>query len=103
MSNTFKSLPPYQYYNKLIVPRKQTYKDWFKTPIYHVTYDSENPKDTLTHGEYIKYFYKTLKGVIKNNEMRIIKEKEFKNEIATFIYRLSDENLEYAIDKKKDH
>ena len=55
MSNTIKSLPPYQSYNKLIVPRKQTYKDWFKTPIYHVAYDSDNPKDTLTHGEYIKY------------------------------------------------
>ena len=92
-NNNEYSCPPYETYNMIPQERTQTYKQWFGSPIYHNNYNNaELSKDT--HGAYIRYFYDHITRIIKVNHMNIKNEKEFRKEIATFIYRLSDENRE---------
>ena len=46
-----------------------------------------------THKHFIIDFYKDLIMVLHNNKFNIENEKEFKRDIAMFIYRLSKERL----------
>ena len=85
------SCAPYDTYNMIPQERTQTYKQWFASPIYHNNYKCGD-KSNATHGAYIRYFYDHITRIIMKNHMNIKNEKEFKKEIATFIYRLSDEN-----------
>jgi len=85
--------PPYETYNMITKPRIQTYDQWFASAIYYNDYKCDNTQ-CVSHGSYIKYFYNNIIQILKNNDMNITNEKEFKKEIATFIYRLSDENKE---------
>ena len=90
MSNKNIFCPPYKTYNMISRPRTQTYAQWFTSPIY---FNREEPY-SATHGAYIKYFYDHILKILKTNHMNIKNEKQFRKEIATFIYRLSDENRE---------
>jgi hypothetical protein len=45
---------------------------------------------SITHGEYVNFFVNRLKIFIQKNDYQLIDEKQFKNEISTFIYTLSD-------------
>ena len=87
------SCPPYNTYNMIPKERTQSYKQWFVSPIYHINYDNAELSQA-THGDYIRYFYNHITRIINTNQMNIKNEKEFRKEIATFIYRLSDENRE---------
>jgi hypothetical protein len=80
--------PPY---NQITKVSSQSYQDWFHSPIED---SGENWKENKTHGEYIQYFYTKLKRIIQANGFNINNEKQFKREIATFIYQLSDESNE---------
>ena len=78
--------PPY---NQIKKNQSQAYEDWFRSPIED---SGENWKENRTHGEYIRYFYTKLKQIIQENGFNINNEKQFKSEIAIFIYQLSDES-----------
>ena len=77
----------------LLVPKKtMSYQRWWESTI-----KSDNPdfwksnKDTVTHGEYVVDFYYKLKDLINKSGYVIEDEKQFKDEIATLIYHLSNE------------
>jgi len=78
--------PPYNHQVKNL---SQSYADWFRSPIED---SGENWRENITHGEYIRYFYAKLKRIIQEKGFNINNEKQFKSEIATFIYQLSDES-----------
>lgn len=44
----------------------------------------------ITHDEYVDFFVDRLQNLIQKNDYRLIDEKQFKNDISTFIYTLSD-------------
>jgi len=87
------SLPPYETYNMIPQERTQTFKQWFASPINHNNY-KHGEQSSVAHGTYIRYFYDNIRQILKTNHMNIKNEKEFRKEITTFIYRLSDENKE---------
>ena len=93
MSNKNIFCPPYKTYNMISRPRTQTYAQWFTSHIYHNNYNCDDTHNAI-HGAYIKYFYDHILKILKTNHMNIKNEKQFRKEIATFIYRLSDENRE---------
>ena len=45
----------------------------------------------VTHKDYIIYFNNCLMGFLQENELEINNIKQFKNEVATFIYKSSEE------------
>ena len=83
MSNNMESYKT----NIICNPRKQSYKEWFDSPIKSIKGDLNE-----THGDYIIYFYGQIKTILKANQVEIHNEKQFKRELATFIYRLSSED-----------
>tara|TARA_Y100001970_G_scaffold83661_2_gene105741 strand:+ start:822 stop:1070 length:249 start_codon:yes stop_codon:yes gene_type:complete len=78
-------------YNHIKMIPTQSYKEWFHSPVKDSGKDWKNNK---THGEYIQYFYAKLTQIIRENGFNINNEKQFKSEIATFIYNLSDQSNE---------
>jgi len=94
MSNDGYSYQPYETSNMIAYPRTQSYTQWFRSPINHIDYNPNEAQTSVSHGDYIRYFYNHILRIIKAHRMNINNEKEFKKEIATFIYRLSDENRE---------
>ena len=78
-----------QPYNRLVEDNKiQSYATWFHSPIKDIIGDEGN----MTHGQYIMNFYKTIKAIMQTHHYKIKDDKQFKKEIATFIYQLSSEN-----------
>ena len=78
----------------LLVPKKtMSYQRWWESSV-----KSDNPdfwksskETTVTHGEYVVDFYYKLKVLINESGYVIEDEKQFKDEIATLIYHLSNE------------
>ena len=60
--------------------RKKEFKDWLNR-------EDDNGHKT---GKFLSDFYRELKGILVFYDLDIINEKEFKDEIATFIYNLSE-------------
>lgn len=85
------SLPPYKIYNYVTSPRKISFQQWLDEPVC----DYEKPwtryGDFFTHKHFIIDYCHDLLDIISKNNYSIKNEKQFKNEIATFIYRLSKE------------
>ena len=77
----------------LIVPKKTiSYQRWWESSIKSNNPDFWNSdKGTVTHGEYVVDFYYKLKELINKSGYAIEDEKQFKDEIATLIYHLSNE------------
>ena len=75
-------------------PIKKTYKEWWNSPIETVGGYRVNSNDkVITNGCYVKEFYSRLHNLIKTNGYEIKDEKTLKNEVATFIYNLSDDDI----------
>lgn len=92
MSETNKlSLPPYQPYNLTVRKRKMNYDEWFDSTIENIQGPVKENNEPVKHGDYIKYFHRNLKNILTLNNLSINNEKQFKNEIATFVYRISEE------------
>jgi len=99
--NSPNSLPPYRIPNYITSPRKISYKRWLESPVMEIDNNSDDGvrKICFTDGEYYTHkhfiidFYKDLITVLHNNKFNIENEKEFKRDIAIFIYRLSKERL----------
>ncbi len=99
--NSVNSLPPYRIPNYITSPRKISYERWLESPVMEIDNNSDDGvrKICFTDGEYythkhfIKDFYKDLITVLHKNKFNIENEKEFKRDIAIFIYRLSKERL----------
>ncbi len=73
---------------------KKTYKEWWNSPIETVGgYRVNNDDKVITNGDYIKDYYKRLCNLVKNHGYEINDENRLKNEIATFIYNLSDDDI----------
>jgi len=85
-------LPPYTISNYVTSPRKMSFQSWLGSPVmevdgqndidYACTFDNG---DRYTHNDFILNFI--------DGGYNIEDEKQFKNEIAIFIYRLSREKL----------
>lgn len=87
------SCPPYETSNMIAHPRTQSYAQWFSSPIHHIDYyPNDSQQHNASHGDYVRYFHTRIMDILKQHHMNINDEKEFKKEIATFIYKLSDEN-----------
>ena len=78
-----------QPYNQLRKRKTQLYSTWFDSPIKDST---EDWRENMTHGQYIRKFYKHIETIIRAHGYKIKDEKQFKKEIATYIYQLSDES-----------
>jgi hypothetical protein len=87
------NMPPYQISNYVTSPRKMSFEDWLKSPVTkgdcHV--DSLLINRSYTHKIFIQEFIGDLNKVVTSSGYNITDVKQFKNEIATFIYRLSRE------------
>lgn len=93
-------LPPYTISNYVTSPRKMSFQSWLGSPVMEVdgqnnidyarTFDNG---DRYTHNDFILHFIDGLFQVIHSAGYNIEDEKQFKNEIAIFIYRLSREKL----------
>ena len=93
-------LPPYTISNYITSPRKMSFQSWLDSPVmeidnqndivYACTFDNG---DRYTHNDFILNFIDGLFYVIHSAGYNIEDEKQFKNEIAIFIYRLSREKL----------
>lgn len=91
MSNTSLSCPPYMPYNLTIRKRQITYNEWFASGVENIHGTIQEKDEIVSHGDYIKYFHGTLHNILESNNLTINNEKEFKNELATFIYKISEE------------
>ena len=93
-------LPPYTISNYITSPRKMSFQSWLGSPVMEI--DNQNDIDYVrtfdngdryTHNDFILNFIDDLLHVIHSAGYNIEDEKQFKNEIAIFIYRLSREKL----------
>ena len=100
--NIIDRIEPYRIPNYITSPRKMSYESWLKSPVMEAadTMDEVDFKkvcftdgDYYTHKHFIIDFCRDLIGVIHKNGFNIQNEKEFKREVAIFIYRLSREKL----------
>lgn len=93
-------LAPYRISNYVTSPRTMSFKSWLSSPVmeldnrndinYAYTFDNG---DRYTHNDFILHFINGLFRVIRSAGYNIEDEKQFKNDIAIFIYRLSREKL----------
>jgi hypothetical protein len=83
------------YFSNYIVPRKRfDYDWWWKSNV--ESYDDNEwtvDNEKVTHGRYVRNFYYNLKKIVNERGFTIENEKQFKRDIARFIYNLSNENL----------
>jgi len=79
----------------LLVPKKtMSYQRWWESSVKSDNPDfwhSRNETNPVTHGEYVVDFYYKLKELINKSGYVIDNEKQFKDEISTLIYHLSNE------------
>lgn len=78
----------------LLVPKKtMSYRRWWESSIKsdNPNFWKSNKETAVTHGEYVIDFYYKLKELINESGYVIEDEKQFKDEIATLIYHLSNE------------
>jgi hypothetical protein len=79
----------------LLVPKKtMSYQRWWDSSVKSDNPDfwhSGNETNPVTHGEYVVDFYYKLKELINKSGYVIDNEKQFKDEISTLIYHLSNE------------
>ena len=70
-----------------------SFESWLDSPVTYndCTYDSVLSGKEYTHKTFIQEFIRDLEKVIDKGGYGIRDGKQFKNEIATFIYRLSRE------------
>ena len=81
-------------FNNFIVKKKRlTFDTWWNIDV-----KSHEPekwidynKEHITHGDYVRDFYYRLKKIIIASGYSIKDEKQFKQDIAKFIYQLSSE------------
>ena len=87
------SIFPLRFNNFIVKEKKHDYKTWWNLSIkmHDTNYWDENTKNIHTHGDYVSYFYYAIVNEIKKAGYTIKDEKQFKREIATFIYQLSSE------------
>ena len=78
--------------NRIVRPKKHSYDYWWNAPVESTSNQWETEQYRITHGDYVKDFYYKLKNAIQSKGYDIIDEKEFKSEIATLIYKLSDDH-----------
>ena len=79
--------------NRIVRCKKYSYEWWYNAPVQCIMNQDENQEDLITHGEYVKKFYYKMKNLLNEMGYDIDEEKEFKNGIATLIYKLSDDHL----------
>ena len=97
--NNINGIPPYRIPNYITSPRKMSYKKWLLSPVMELSEDDSSvykkvylrDGDYFTHKDFIYYFTKDLIDVLFEAGFNIENEKEFKREVAIFIYRLSKE------------
>lgn len=93
MNITLENIPPYTISNYVTSPRKMSFEDWLNSPVVkedcHITSLLLNRE--YTHKKFIQEFIMNLTKDIESRGYNIENTKQFKNEIATFIYRLSRE------------
>lgn len=101
--NIVNSLASYRIPNFITSPRKMSYQRWLASPVMDAENDDDDAEDFrnvcfvngdyYTHKHFILDFCKDLIDLLHDNGFNIENEKEFKREIAIFIYRLSKERL----------
>jgi hypothetical protein len=85
---------PLTFYNYIVPKKRLSYDCWWNKPVDAYDYTQWGSDETpMRHGEYIIYFYKKIKDILEKHKYVIHDEKQFKSEIATFIYQLSTEKL----------
>ena len=102
--NIIESIAPYRIPNFLTSPRKMSYQRWLASPVMDAENDDDDDAegyrkvcfsngDYYTHKHFILDFCSDLIALLHDKGFNIENEKEFKREIAIFIYRLSRERL----------
>lgn len=92
--NTQDRLPPYEISNYATSPRTMSFKSWLASPVT----DIDGPRkfdngDTYTHNDFVLNYIDGLTSIICSTGYSIEDEKQFRNEIAVYVYRLSKEKL----------
>lgn len=79
--------------NRIVRPKKYTYKTWWSNPVESTQDEWETSYGNISHGMYVVNFYNNLRALLASEGYNIKNEKQFKSEIATFIYNLSDDHI----------
>ena len=79
--------------NRIVKPKRYSYESWWNSPVQSTGSNWNSRSGTITHGTYVKDFYYRLRSILIDSGYTITDEKEFKNEIATLLYNLSDDHL----------
>ena len=84
---------PLTFNNFIVKEKKLSYDTWWNIGVKSHEPEKwvDHNNEQVTHGDYVKDFYLRLKLLINKSGYSIKDEKQFKNEIATFIYQLSSE------------
>ena len=94
-------LAPYTISNYVTSPRKMSFQSWLSSPVMEIDDRDDidysirtfNNGDRYTHNDFILNFISGLEQVVHSAGYNIDDKKQFKNDIAIFIYRLSREKL----------
>uniref|UniRef100_A0A6C0EME7 Uncharacterized protein n=1 Tax=viral metagenome TaxID=1070528 RepID=A0A6C0EME7_9ZZZZ len=93
-------LAPYTISNYVTSPRTMSFQSWLGSPVMEIGDQNDidyartfENGDRYTHNDFILNFNDDLLDIIHSAGYNIEQEKQFKNEIAIFIYRLSREKL----------
>ena len=74
-------------------PITKNYEDWWRSPVESSAGFLYEGDKIVTHGDYIRNYYETIKKMIMKAGYEINDEKQLKGEIATLIYNLSDDHV----------
>ena len=84
---------PLHFSNRIVPQKRHSYEYWWDSPVESHDDDlwSLSDGEPITHGMYVKRFYYDLRDLLIYYGYSIENEKQFKSELATFIYHLSTE------------
>ena len=88
-----KWIQPYKISNFITSPRKKSYKGWLNSPVEDDNGEWQSRTgEFISHKRFICKFHKDLERMVADGGYKIDNMKEFKREVAIFIYRLSRES-----------
>ena len=78
------------YVNTIVRKRNGTFNDWQERNMKDLGGEIKHNNNSVKNVEYLNYFYNEIKRLIISNGYSITNEKEFRNKIATLLYKISE-------------
>ena len=76
--------------NTIVREKKAEFSDWQENYMRDLGGEIKFKGRLIKNKEYLNYFYDYIRDLIISNGYTIINEKEFRNKIGSFIYKISE-------------